>query len=307
MERSYGPCRLLSSPGSRVFRAGWRCRVGSRILSFRWTLLDEGLLAARIACHDCDPHFHDTYTIGLVRAGTVHLAVGADRFVATAGDVFVIHPYEVHSGGDKAEPIECDILYPSIRVMTEITSVDCGFGMFPNFGSPVIARCAQSEALFNVIGAAIESSETPQSEEICGALRGLFDGRIKGGRRLKIAGQPSASVYRAFDAMLDHLELLRGAADLSGHLGISRFHFIRTFHKAVGMPPAAFLRQLRVARAKSLITSGLPLADAAIDSGFVDQAHMTREFKSVFGFPPGKLARSIRHHRALARLASETS
>jgi AraC-like DNA-binding protein len=276
--------------------------LGSRILEYRWTLLGRELLAARIACHDCDRHFHDTYTVGLVRKGTVHLQLDGETFLVEPGDVFVIHPYEVHGGGNKIDAIECDILYPSIELMARVTGVAIEGGAYPYFASPVFKRTAATAQLFAVVDKATAAASASSSEAyIRHALQMLFGGRVQGTRRLKLSGPAYPSVYRAFDAMLNQLELMRGSSDISLYLGVSPFHFTRVFHKAVGMPPTAFLRQLRVARARTLIANGEPLADVATDAGFFDQAHMTREFKGVFGFPPGLLARKIRLTRSVAK------
>jgi len=37
-------------------------------------------------------------------------------------------------------------------------------------------------------------------------------------------------------------------------------------------------------------SSQVPLADAAIASGFSDQAHLTRWYKRIYGVTPGKYA-----------------
>lgn len=278
--------------------------MGSRILEYRWTLLSRDLLAARIACHDCDQHFHDTYTVGLVRKGTVQLQLDGETLMVGPGDVFVIHPYEVHGGGNTTDAVECDILYPSIELMAQATGVAIRGGTYPYFASPVFKQTAATAQLFAVVDKATASASPSSSEtEVRDALHKLFGGRVQGTRRLKLSGPDYPSVYRAFDAMLSQLELMRGSSDLSLYLGVSPFHFTRVFHKAVGMPPTAFLRQLRVARARTLIANGESLADVATDAGFFDQAHMTREFKGVFGFPPGLLARKIRRTRKVAEFA----
>ncbi len=220
------------------------------------------------------------------------------------GDVFVIHPYEVHGGGNTTDAVECDILYPSIELMAQATGVAIRGGTYPYFASPVFKQTAATAQLFAVVDKATASASPSSSEtEVRDALHKLFGGRVQGTRRLKLSGPDYPSVYRAFDAMLSQLELMRGSSDLSLYLGVSPFHFTRVFHKAVGMPPTAFLRQLRVARARTLIANGESLADVATDAGFFDQAHMTREFKGVFGFPPRLLARKIRRTRKVAEFA----
>ena len=41
-------------------------------------------------------------------------------------------------------------------------------------------------------------------------------------------------------------------------------------------------------RAKAMLLAGYPIARAAAEAGFWDQAHLTRHFKSTIGVSPGR-------------------
>ena len=94
-----------------------------------------------------------------------------------------------------------------------------------------------------------------------------------------------------------HLEESISLARLAAEAGLSLFHFCRVFESAHGMPPAAYVRNSRVHRAKQLIDSGIALADAAAGSGFADQPHMTRQFRAVLGVTTAQW-RAARHGTA---------
>ena len=76
-------------------------------------------------------------------------------------------------------------------------------------------------------------------------------------------------------------------AELSSVCGMSPFHLIRSFRDVVGMPPHAYLTQVRANRARSLLVRGEPLSATAYMCGFADQSHLTRTFKRIFGVTPG--------------------
>ncbi|WP_241119780.1 helix-turn-helix transcriptional regulator, partial [Achromobacter xylosoxidans] len=80
--------------------------------------------------------------------------------------------------------------------------------------------------------------------------------------------------------------------------GRHRSTLVKQFARRYGLPPQAWLRNWRVARARALLRGGLPLAEAALAVGFADQAHLTRVFKQVYGSPPGVLRRSAARKRA---------
>ena len=82
--------------------------------------------------------------------------------------------------------------------------------------------------------------------------------------------------------------------ELADLCGLSRFQFLRSFARATGLTPHAYLIQRRVDLARRLVANGTPLAEAAAESGFFDQSHMTRHFTRVLGISPGAYAAAMR-------------
>lgn len=79
-------------------------------------------------------------------------------------------------------------------------------------------------------------------------------------------------------------------AQLAQEAGISRYQLHRNFVHAVGLPPHAYILQQRIALARRLIRAGMPLADAALETGFCDQSHLNRCFGRNFGVSPKRYA-----------------
>jgi AraC-like DNA-binding protein len=75
-------------------------------------------------------------------------------------------------------------------------------------------------------------------------------------------------------------------ASLAEEVGWSRRHLAARFREHVGLPPKALARILRFERAAEHLRHGAELADAALDSGYYDQAHFNRDFKAFAGVTP---------------------
>ena len=74
----------------------------------------------------------------------------------------------------------------------------------------------------------------------------------------------------------------------------STSHFSRKFHQAVGMPPAQYSRERRIAIAAQMLHEGMHTIDEIAEAtGFTDRFHFTRVFKAQFGLPPA----AYRHAR----------
>ena len=67
----------------------------------------------------------------------------------------------------------------------------------------------------------------------------------------------------------------------------------RVFHDEVGLPPHAYLTQVRVNRARRLLSQGWPITEVAFEVGFVDQSHLNKRFKRITGMTPGQYRKNV--------------
>jgi AraC-like DNA-binding protein len=76
---------------------------------------------------------------------------------------------------------------------------------------------------------------------------------------------------------------------LARRIGWSRQHLRRAFAAHVGVGPKALARVARLQRAlaRLQVQGGLPLARAAAELGYFDEAHMARDFRALAGLTPG--------------------
>jgi len=82
--------------------------------------------------------------------------------------------------------------------------------------------------------------------------------------------------------------------DLAREVSLSRSYVVHAFRRTFDFTPYAYLMQLRVARARSLLASGRRPTDVAHACGFYDQSHLNRWFRKVVGVTPTAYATSTR-------------
>ena len=82
--------------------------------------------------------------------------------------------------------------------------------------------------------------------------------------------------------------------DLANHVALSPYYFLRVFRQEVGLPPHAYLQNVRIRQAQRLIERGTSLTDVAFAVGFSSQSHLTRCFKRFVGVTPGQYAGEFR-------------
>jgi AraC-like DNA-binding protein len=252
------------------------------------------LLRARYVTHRYGRHSHETYTFGLIEAGVEEFEYGSSLLRAGPGAVALLDPDVVHTGhAATAWGWAYRVLYPQVSVVTEVAAELGWRGGTPRFPQTVLYDPATATLLRSAHRAAECGDQLASSTLLTTALAGLLSAHAAAGP----AGGPSP-VKKAPDAVGAVRDLLAERladpptlAELAGLTGLSQFALLRAFRAATGLPPHAYLNQLRVRRARRLLDDGLPAAEVAARTGFADQAHLTRHFKRVVGVPPAAYQR----------------
>jgi AraC family transcriptional regulator len=74
---------------------------------------------------------------------------------------------------------------------------------------------------------------------------------------------------------------------ISGTIGMSPYHFARTFKQSVGLAPHQYVIERRLKRAQMLLaTTDLTIIEICFRTGFKSQSHFTRLFRKVVGVTP---------------------
>jgi AraC family transcriptional regulator len=108
------------------------------------------------------------------------------------------------------------------------------------------------------------------------------------------SGLTQRQVRTIIDYLESHLSDKTTIAELSALLDLSRFHFIRAFKKAVGMPPHQFIMHRRVERARELLADhDLSVMEIAERTGFNGGAQLTRAFRQIVGTTPTAFRRGV--------------
>ena len=84
-------------------------------------------------------------------------------------------------------------------------------------------------------------------------------------------------------------------ADLGALVQLSEAYFSRSFKRAFGDSPHAYLVRRRVElAAQHMLTTDAPLSDIALRCGFTDQAHLCKHFRQATGQTPAAWRRARR-------------
>ncbi|WP_424923210.1 AraC family ligand binding domain-containing protein [Actinomadura rubrisoli] len=251
-------------------------------------LPEVDLLRARFVTHRFARHTHPGYTIGVIEAGVDEFEHRGGVERAGPGSVAVVNPDVVHTGhAGTPEGWTYRVIYPSVAVVEGIAAelgAPRGTPVFPDavLDDPSTAR---------LLSALHRAGEAGDALAVSTMLRTALAHLLTRHARHVPGGDGSVAmppiVREARDLLHARLIDPPSLEKLAEEVGTRPFPLLRAFRTTVGLPPHAYLNQVRVRAARALLDEGLRPAEVAGRTGFADQAHLTRHFKRTVGVPPG--------------------
>ncbi|GAB2510534.1 AraC family transcriptional regulator [Nocardiopsis aegyptia] len=251
------------------------------------------LLTARFVTTSFVRHTHPTYTIGVITDGIEEYSHPGGRARVGPGGLAVVGPGEVHTGhAGVPEGWGYRVFYPSPEVVEGIAG-ELGIRGTPAFTESGIHAPEVARILVNAHLAADHGDPLTASSLTRQGLGLLLRTHGRGTSAEPTAHSARPEVERARRVLAARLLDPPTLEELAAEVGIGPFALTRAFRSVHGLPPHAYVNQLRVDRARALLRSGHPPGDVAVRVGFADQPHLTRHFKLHLGVPPGAYQRAL--------------
>lgn len=252
------------------------------------------LLQARYYQQRFAPHVHEGYSIIAIEAGAqVFWHRGADH-LAPVGSVVLINPDELHTGSRAHEAgWSYRGCYPDIAHMTGVLDeLDVRHAGTPVFSSSVLQDPLVYRALLGLNHTAQQGVGALEQQSAWREVALLLMQRHARVGEARAPGSEPLAVARARELLDARLDCPPSLEELAAAVNLSPFHFARVFRQATGLPPHAWLKQRRLARARTMLRQGGAPLNVAFDLGFADQSHLSRQFKQAYGVTPGEYRRA---------------
>jgi AraC-like DNA-binding protein len=273
--------------------------------------------------HVYDRHSHDAYSFGVTEQGVQAFRCRGATHASSAGMLMTFNPDDPHDGhAGGASGFTYRMLHVPPELVADVLADARGDGerrpaRLPLFTAPVVDDPALARRLRRLHGLLLDGTTRLEAQELLmGTVLAMVERHATGAGSSRapwrgvavpppavwrgVAGPPPA-VWRgeapgrrratAAEVVRDLLEDRfgedLGADDLARAVGLSRFQVARRFQRAYGMPPSAYLRQVRLRDARRRLAAGEAIGTVSVASGFADQSHLTRWFRRTYGITPG--------------------
>lgn len=249
-------------------------------------------IRAHFTGHAYDPHWHDTYLVGVTEQGVQQFHSRKQQHQSRPGTVFLLEPGELHDGDAIDDTgftyrmlyIEPDFMRQQLAAV--FGSVPDSFEL--NFARTLSGDRQLARATFHAFQC-LHDRELKIVKE--SAMQQLFAAltQHQHWRKSIIIPQHEKSLALKARAWLhDHLQDNIGLSDMAQALEVDRFRLSREFQAQFGLPPHAWLIQLRLTHARRLLAEGVSPADVAAQLGFADQSHLGRWFRRAYQLTPAR-------------------
>ena len=244
-------------------------------------------LRARFIRHAYDRHAHETYSIGMTEVGSQTFGCRGGSHMTRPGSIMLFNPTDLHDGrATTSEGFTYRMLYVDVATVRGILAGEVG-NPEPLFDRPMAIDPDTADLVVRAYDALAADIPLTRDEALLHLLLRLVH-RYGGEASPHPATWTDRAVLRVRDRLRDAPEDSVSLQDLADLAGLSRFHLTRLFQRRFGLAPSAYLRLLRLERAKRRLAAGEAPADVAAALGFSDQAHLTRRFKAAYGMTPGR-------------------
>ncbi|MCC4309143.1 AraC family transcriptional regulator [Alcanivorax marinus] len=253
---------------------------------------DTGIetIRAHFEGHAYDPHWHDTYAVGVTEQGVQRFHVGRVRHESVPGRAMLLEPGQVHDGlGPVPGGFTYRLLYLDPHwLRAELSRL---FEQVPaHFELSFAATLCDDRRVTRAIGEAFEALQDGEMRMLRQTAVDRLLARLTDHARWRTAPErlPMAApaAQRAREYLHAHLAEDIGLDHLAAAAGVDRFRLSRSFKAAFGVPPHAYLVQLRLVRARRLLAAGGSPAEVAAAVGFADQSHLGRWFRRAYAMTP---------------------
>ncbi|MDT8903273.1 AraC family transcriptional regulator [Anaeroselena agilis] len=247
------------------------------------------LVRARGVEHSLPRHMHDKLCVSIIDSGAREFFYRGGRYVVAPGQVQVVPPGEAHTCRTAAAMYSYRVVCIDETVLADTGGRSSRLpAATALFRSPVVEDAVLYRSLANMHDILSGQPGALEKGEAFHATVAQLFRHAATAPDERPAGSENGAVRQIKDYLEGQFERNVSLDELVLITGLSPYHLVRVFTAAVGMPPHAYLNQVRVTRAKLMLAAGRRLADAALAAGYADQSHFQRSFKKVMGITPGQ-------------------
>jgi len=245
------------------------------------------LYHAHILRHSFEPHTHEAYGLGAITEGVGRFRWRGGEHLAPTATLMLMNPEDIHTGeAATAQAWGYRMVYLDEELLSSVYG-----GPAWRFDAAVAFDADAAHQAAGLIATLWQAREPLAFDSALLALVQRLSRHARRAPRQQDGGAPRFEPV--LDYMRANLDRSLDTATLAAVVGLSPFHFLRSFKAQHHATPQQALMALRLNEAKRLLARGQAPAGVAAAVGLTDQAHLTRSFARRYGITPARYQQQL--------------
>lgn len=231
-------------------------------------------------------HFHSYYVIGFIENGNRLLTCENVDYSVGKGDVLLFNPQDKHACAQAdGGTLDYRAFNISVEIMDKLVKEITGRQFALKFNKNILRDTELFSALHKLHATVtLDGGEFEKDELLLFALERII--QECGESFDNFVAEYNDEIEKACSYMRQSFAEYISLDKLCEVTALSKAALIRAFAKTKGISPYRYLENIRLCEAKRLLEQGVTPIEAALSTGFSDQAHFTNFFKGYIGLTP---------------------
>ncbi len=233
-------------------------------------------------------HSHQEYQLGISFDCQGEYFYRGAYYPVPIGNLSIIHSGEVHSPSERTylpQPATFWMMHVEPSLLEETALEIASNIKVPFFTEPVLSDRTLIK-LFQNLCLSVQNGKPQLKQD--SAILDFFSYLITA--RSILASKSYPTENKAITHVCDYLQANYqeniSLSELADIVGMSRFYLSRLFRREKGISLNAYQTQIKIERAKKLLSQEMPISQVATATGFYDQSHFGYHFKRLVGTTP---------------------
>ena len=235
-------------------------------------------------------HYHyNSFEFHYVYEGKISFRVKEKDYMLKSGDIFITFPNEYHGSGDN--PFTGHSLYWfNLLADRKILGLDENWSALllqklMAIKHRVIPATDDMKHMMEQVSAHILTDDPYERFVANGQMLAFLQRLIENDAAMEQVGI-SSEINQAIEFMKQNLRNKHSLADVAKQIGLSPSYFKAKFKREIGISPADYYMDLRIAKAKELLLSGKSVTETAFELDFVSSNYFSVVFRRVTAKTP---------------------
>jgi len=238
-------------------------------------------------------HIHEGFCVGIVEKGARAISCGGATTIIPEEGLFVINPGESHACKSLVEGDSYFIVCVEAAYMAAIAAqISEQAPIVPHFKDVLLHDEKLAVEIRRFFALVEQTSSSLERESVLYSFLSTLIMQYGDAPPIPCRmGSHARAMKRVCEFIRMNYSQDLSLKQLSRAACLSPYYFQRLFLENTGISPHDYLVQVRIKKARELLSAGHSIAGVALETGFVDQSHFTRCFKGSTGITPGSYIR----------------